>query len=117
MRYYYEFRHEKQLFSETYSCNAVYYNFCTLYFDGVKGLAVIMQRFNPVSKSVSYGPIPGCIANDIYRSEGFAEFFKEHAGRSKDGVYPSVTLRSIMWALKMKPLKSEPWERYFKEER
>lgn len=117
MRYYYDVREEKQLFSETYACSAPYYHFCTLYSDGVRGLAVIMQRFSPVSKAVSYGPVPGCLANDIYRSEGFEPYFREHAGVPKDGVYPAVTARQIMWALRIKPLKIQPWERYFKEER
>ncbi len=30
-----------------------------------------------------------------------------------DGVYPTVTIRQIMWALKMKPLARERWETVF----
>lgn len=31
----------------------------------------------------------------------------------KDGLYPTVTVRQIMWALKMKPIPRERWETVF----
>ena len=30
-----------------------------------------------------------------------------------DGLYPTVTVRQIMWALKMKPIQKERWETVF----
>ena len=35
------------------------------------------------------------------------------AGTGTDGLYPTVTIRQIMWALKMKPLPKQPWETVF----
>ena len=33
--------------------------------------------------------------------------------KNKDGLYPTVTVRKLMWALRMKPLKKERWETVF----
>ena len=41
------------------------------------------------------------------------EFFNERAGACTDGLYPTVTVRQIMWALKMKPIPRERWETCF----
>lgn len=30
-----------------------------------------------------------------------------------DGLYPTVTIRQIMWALKMKPIQRQRWETCF----
>jgi hypothetical protein len=30
-----------------------------------------------------------------------------------DGLYPTVTVRQIMWSLKMKPIPKEKWETVF----
>ena len=30
-----------------------------------------------------------------------------------DGLYPTVTIRQIMWALKIKPIPKERWETVF----
>ena len=44
----------------------------------------------------------------------FLEYFRENAKRkNKDGLYPTVTVRKLMWALRMKPLKKERWETVF----
>lgn len=40
-------------------------------------------------------------------------FFDRRAGTGTDGLYPTVTIRQIMWALKMKPLPKQPWETVF----
>ena len=52
-------------------------------------------------------PRGGC---DIY---AFRAFFDRRAGTGTDGLYPTVTIRQIMWALKMKPLPKQPWETVF----
>lgn len=44
---------------------------------------------------------------------GFKEFFDSRAGECTDGLYPTVTIRQIMWALKIKPMKRERWETCF----
>jgi hypothetical protein len=43
----------------------------------------------------------------------FKEFFDNRAGVATDGLYPTVTVRQIIWALKMKPLPRERWETCF----
>ena len=78
-----------------------------------KGLAVIQQRYDEVTKQTWWEEIDPWLANDIYLCLGFKEFFEQFAGYSKDGLYPTVTVRQIMWALKMKPLKKERWETTF----
>lgn len=35
------------------------------------------------------------------------------AGTCTDGLWPTVTIRQIMWALKMKPLQKQRWETVF----
>ena len=42
-------------------------------------------------------------------NENFKEFFDERSGEGTDDLYPTVTIRQIMWALKMKSLKKEKW--------
>ena len=48
-----------------------------------------------------------------YSNEHFQEYFHKKAGAPKDDIYPTVTVRQIMWALRMKPLKKEKWETVF----
>ena len=43
----------------------------------------------------------------------FKEFFDRRARPRKDGLYPTVTVRQIMWALKMKPIPKGRWETVF----
>ena len=40
-------------------------------------------------------------------------YFNTIAKKTTDGLYPTVTIRQIMWGLKMKPLNREPWETTF----
>ena len=44
---------------------------------------------------------------------GFRAFFDSRAAEGTDGLYPTVTIRQIMWALKMKPIPKHPWETVF----
>ena len=43
----------------------------------------------------------------------FKEYFENRAGDCVDELYPTVTVRQIMWALKMKPIPRERWETVF----
>ena len=43
----------------------------------------------------------------------FKKFFDERAGECTDGLYPTVSIRQIMWALKMKPIQRQRWETCF----
>lgn len=101
------------VFGETYICDHPVYSACTLFRVGERGLAVIQQRFDPRDKSVRWSEIDPWLNNALYLHPGFAAYFEERAGVSMDGLYPTVTIRQIMWALKMKPLPKERWETVF----
>lgn len=114
MRYHYE---KPELFimtyGETYICDHPVYSNCTLFRIKDKGLAVIQQRYDPSTKQTWWGEIDPWLPNDLYLNEKFKQFFDERAGTATDGLYPTVTVRQIMWALKMKPLPKERWESVF----
>jgi hypothetical protein len=78
-----------------------------------KGLAVIQQRFNPDTKETSWTEIDPWLTDVLYLHPKFKEFFDNRSGECTDGLYPTVTIRQIMWALKMKPLQKERWETCF----
>lgn len=97
----------------TYGCDHPVYNSCTLFEMGGKGLAVIQQRFDKHSKSTSWGEIDPWLTDALYLHPGFSKYFSERAEFSTDGIYPTVTIRQIMWALKLKPLPRKRWETCF----
>lgn len=82
----------------------------TLYFEKGRGLIVTQQHFNPDTRECWWGAVDSWIANDIYTSKGFPAFFMRNATPTD---HPIFELRKIMWALRMKPLRKEPWEDYF----
>lgn len=114
MRYHYE---KPDLYipkyGETFTCNHPVYSACTLFTIADKGLAVIQQRYDKETKRTWWGPIDPWLSNDLYLHPKFKQFFDERAGTCSDGLYPTVTIRQIMWALKMKPLPRERWESVF----
>lgn len=101
------------LYSISYKCNHPAYDICTLYIIGTNGLAVIQQRYDPTTKATWWTGIDKSLADDIYLNPGFTEYFNKKAGPPQKGVFPTVTVRQIMWGLKMKPIKREPWETVF----
>lgn len=86
---------------------------CTLYSIGNMGLAVIQQRYLPDTKCTYWSEIDPWLTDQLYLHPGFKKFFDERAGECVNGLYPTVTIRQIMWALKMKPIKRERWETCF----
>lgn len=114
MRYHYE-KPEIYLsrYGETYSCNHPVYDRCTLFKIGNRGLAVIQQRYNKSNKTTRWGEIDPWLTDNIYLHENFKSYFDQRAGVAIEGVYPTVTVRQIMWSLKMKPIKKERWETCF----
>lgn len=101
-------------YGETYVANHPVYDFCTLYKIGENGLAVIQQRFDKATKSTSWGPIDPWIQDELYLHPKFKKFFDERADiPDKNGIYPTVTIRQVMWALRMKPLPRRQWETVF----
>lgn len=101
------------MYGERYFCNHMVYDSCTLYRINEKGLAVIQQRFDESSKSTWWSEVDACVTDNIYLNTNFKEYFEKRAGHCTDGLYPTVTVRQIMWALRMKPLPKEIWETVF----
>ena len=100
-------------YGESYYCDHPVYFACTLYKIGKLGLAVIQQRYNKDRKSTWRSTIEDNLKNELYLHPNFLNYFKKMAGPCVNGCYPTVTIRQVMWALKIKPLKREPWETYF----
>lgn len=112
------YHHEKPslyvgMFGKVYWCDHPVYNKCTLYKIGDKGLAVIQQRYEKISKKTYWTDIDKWLIDAIYLNSKFIEFFNKYAGVPSNGLYPTVTIRQIMWALKMKPILREQWETTF----
>lgn len=102
------------MYGQIYKCNHKIYSLCTLFEIEEKGLAVIQQRFDNKSKSTYWSDIDPWLTDALYLNEKFLEYFNRTAGYcSDDGLYPTVTIRQIMWGLKMKPLQKEYWETVF----
>ena len=114
MRYHYEKPAiYLSMYGVTYECDHPVYNKCTLFQISNKGLAVIQQRFDEETKQTSWGEIDPWFTDDLYLHPKFKQFFDERAGERIDGLYPTVTLRQIMWALKIKPMRKQRWETCF----
>lgn len=114
MRYHYEKPTiYLSMYGEHYICEHPVYNSCTLFKIGEKGLAVIQQRFDTETKSTWWSEVDSWITDDLYLHPKFKEYFENRAGDCVDGLYPTVTVRQIMWALKMKPIPRERWETVF----
>ncbi len=114
MRYFHERKSIYRVrYGEIHRCDHPVYSRCTLYRVNDLGLAVIQQRYDANSKMTFWTEIDTDLVDDIYLQPSFYEYFKSRAGKENDGLYPTVTVRQIMWALKMKPLKREPWETVF----
>lgn len=100
-------------YGDTYSCDHPVYNKCTLFKIGNKGLAVIQQRFDATDKRTWWGEVDSWLTDTLYLHPKFKEYFDNRSKECTDGLYPTVTIRQIMWALKLKPLPKERWETCF----
>ena len=80
---------------------------------GDRGLAVIQQQFDHSDKSTKWTEIEPWLTDALYLHPKFKDFFDKRSGECTDGLYPTVTIRQIMWALKMKPIPRERWETCF----
>ena len=114
MRYHYEKPSlYLSMYGDTYRCDHPVYNECTLFKLYDKGLAVIQQRYDTRNKRSWWGEIDPWLTDTLYLHPRFKEFFDERSGECMDGLYPTVTIRQIMWALKIKPIPRERWETCF----
>ena len=101
------------MYGRSYTCGHPIYDICTLFEIDNKGLAIIQQRFDDTDKSTKWGEIDPWLNDTLYLHPKFKEFFDKRAGECVDGLYPTVTIRQIMWALKIKPIPRERWETCF----
>ena len=114
MRYYYEKPAiYVSMYGNTYECNHPIYDRCTLFEIENKGLAVVQQRYDPQTKHTYWTEIDPWLTDSIYLHPKFKEYFDERSSEDINGLYPTVSIRQIMWALKMKPIPRERWETYF----
>lgn len=114
MRYHYEKPTiYLSMYGKRYICDHPVYDSCTLFEIGDKGLAVIQQRYDAETKSTFWTEVDAWLTDALYVHPKFKEFFDERAGTCTDGLWPTVTIRQIMWALKMKPLQKQRWETVF----
>ena len=114
MRYHYEKpKIYLSLHGPVYICNHPVYDRCTLFQIGNRGLAVIQQRFDPDIKSTWWSEVDPWLTDSLYLHPDFKTYFADRSGECTDGLYPTVTIRQIMWALKMKPIPRERWETVF----
>ena len=114
MRYHYEKPNSYvSKYGETYICDHPVYDRCTLFRIGNKGLAVIQQRTDNYSKMTYWDEIDPWLTDELYLHKNFKKFFDERAGQCTDDLYPTVTIRQIMWGLKLKPIPKERWETCF----
>lgn len=114
MRYHYEKPDlYLSMYGTTYTCNHPAYDKCTLYLMGDKGLAVIQQRYDESTKRTWWTEIDPWLTDLLYLHPKFKAFFDDRSGECTDGIYPTVTIRQIMWAFKLKPLPKDRWETTF----
>ena len=67
----------------------------------------------PSTKTTWWGEIDPWLTDSLYLHDRFIEFFNDRSGEPENGLYPTVTVRQMMWAMKMKPVKRERWETCF----
>lgn len=114
MRYHYDKpKIYSSMYGQLYICEHPVYDRCTLFEINDKGLAVIQQRYDISTKRTWWSELDPWLTDDIYLHPDFKKLFDKRAGTCTDGLYPTVTIRQLMWALKMKPLPRERWETCF----
>lgn len=74
-------------------------------------MAVIQQYCE--CKKTYWSSIEPYLTDKLYLQPGFLDYFNSLASQPENGLYPTVTIRQIMWALRMKPLSKERWETVF----
>lgn len=65
------------------------------------------------TKTTWWGELDPWLTDALYLHDGFHPYFEKRAKPVSGGLFPTVTVRQLMWALKMKPLPKERWETVF----
>ena len=108
MKYYYEYtKGQTRVFGKTIQIDHPIYQAGTLYFENGLGIIVVQKKFDAERKLCYWSYLDPAIANDIYLSPNFLNFFTSNA---TDRNFPIFQLRKLMWELRMKPLRKEEWE-------
>lgn len=111
MKYYYEKPKTWSPAGQIYICDHPLFNRCTLFMKGKRGIIIVQEHYNEKTKARWWGTIEPWLASDIYNNDNFKAYLDQNAQEiDKNGLYPIFTVRKIMWALRMKPLKKEIWE-------
>ena len=114
MRYHYEKPTiYLSMYGSTYICDHPVYDRCTLFQIKDKGLAVIQQRYDAKTKRSWWTEIDPWLTDILYLHPEFKSYFNNRADKCINGLYPTVTIRQIMWAFKIKPIPKERWETVF----
>lgn len=114
MRYHYEKPSlYSSMYGDTHICDHPAYSECTLFQMDGRGLAVIQQRYDSETKQTRWGEIDPWLTDALYLHPKFKQLFDDRSGECVDGIFPTITIRQLMWALKMKPLPKERWETCF----
>lgn len=74
---------------------------------------MIQQRYDKKTKHTWWSEIDPWLVEAIYEDPGFDIFFTANARRRHHDLYPTFTVRQVMWALRIKPLEKQPWETMF----
>lgn len=80
-----------------------------------RGLATIQQHYILSVRFTWWGDVDPGIANRVHLHKDFHKkiFRKLAAPPDADGCYPTLTIRQVMWELRMKPIPKEWWETVF----
>lgn len=114
MRYHYEKPDiYSSMYGTTHECDHPVYSRCTLFKMDKRGLSIIQQRYDYDTKRTWWGEIDPWLTDCLYLHPRFEAYFNERSGVMVNGLYPTVTIRQIMWALKIKPIPRERWETCF----
>ena len=65
---------------------------------------MIQQRYDLKTKKAWWTEIDLWLTDQLYLHPKFKAFFDDRSGPATDGLYPTVTIRQMMWALKIKPI-------------
>ena len=97
-----------------YTCDHPLYDSCALYLlpDG-RGLAVVQKRWSERSKVSYWAYVDPVVVEDIWQNSMLQRYLELYAEMPENGLYPTVPVRRLMWALGMPPIQKESWEKEF----
>lgn len=114
MRYHYEKPKSYTVkYGSIYICDHPVYSRATLYKKDSRGLCVIQQRFDILTKHTWWSEIDPWLVDDLYLNPGFSGLFDKYSGECVNGFFPTLSVRQVMWRLGMKPIIREAWETLF----